>query len=85
MNKKMIKTSVHLSELACAYVLYLHIPHLSVVALPFAHLRWKGQPRSNIDTIDMFAKTAREISSQVDKQRFMNPVYPSSVGADSPE
>jgi len=48
-----------------SYVPYLHIPQLAVVALPFAHLRWKGQPCSNIDTIDMFAETGkREIEGK---------------------
>lgn len=26
------------------------------MTLPFAHPKWKGQPCSNIDTIDMFAE-----------------------------
>lgn len=40
----------------CVFLIYI-FPWLEEVVLPFAHLRWKGQPCSNIDTIDMFAET----------------------------
>ncbi len=66
------------------YLIYI-FPRLAEVVLPFAHLRWKGQPCSNIDTIDMFAETGERDRRQVDKQRFMNQVYTLSVGADSLE
>lgn len=48
--------SPHIRPYVC--VPYLHIPPgRSELVLPFAHLRRKGQPCSNIDTIDMFAET----------------------------
>lgn len=36
--------------------LAIMFPWLMLITLPFAHAKWKGQPRSNIDTIDMFAE-----------------------------
>lgn len=42
--------------------------------LPFAHLRWKGQQCSNIDTIDMFAET-REIEGRLISMRFINQIH----------
>lgn len=38
------------------YLIYI-VPWLEENVLPFAQIRWKGQPCSNIDTIDMFAET----------------------------
>lgn len=68
----------------CVYLIYI-VQWLAEVVLPFAHFQWKGQPCSNIDTIDMFAETGERDRRQVDKQRFMNQVYTLSVGADSLE
>lgn len=75
---------------ACPFMLILYtfvrvfliyiIPLLAAMVLPFAHLGWKGQPCSNIDTIDMFAETGERDRRQVDKQRFMNQVYSVSEG-----
>lgn len=39
------------------YVLDIYMfPWPVEMTLPFAHPKWKGQPCSNIDTIDMFAE-----------------------------